>query len=575
MSTDAGSYPNALNASGLRLDGRLERLALFGLASPALLLVLVILILPVGWLFYVSFIGADGGFSLENYERMVTRKSYVRIFITTFKVSLLTTALCIAIGYPLAYFLSQLPTRLANICLVTVLLPFWTSLLVRTYAWLVLLQKRGLVNEWAMSLGLWDEPVKLVHNLNGTLIGMVHIMLPFLVLPVYGAMRSIDRDYLKAAATLGAGPTRAFWGVFFPLVVTGASGRLADGVHPVSRLFRHTGRARWRQDHPGVDEDRLEHRVVRELGGRQRARCGAAGHDHAGAVGGLALRALRSPRQWGPLICSGGNAQRPTRMSRTASACGCMCWPVVTMLLLVTPTLIVIPMSFSDSQYLEFPPETWSLRWYSHYAESAEWMQATRTSFKAALLTMLLCDAARGAGRLWSAYLSGAVRSRRVRAADHADDGAGGADRDRRFLCVCEAQDSVHDDRARDRTFPAGDSTGGDRHGCGTERLRHESRARGPLARCTALEGVSDHHAATDPLRSDHQRIAGVSDLLRRGGDRDVRVGWRQSHPDAQYVQRTARSDRSDHRCDLDDHDHRDHPDDDARAVVRQAALTS
>ncbi|MCB1342535.1 MAG: ABC transporter permease [Pseudooceanicola sp.] len=210
-----------LNAAGLRRDEAAERLALFGLASPALLLVLIVMVLPVGWLFYVSFVGADGGFSMENYARMVREKSYGRIFLQTFNVSLLTTGLCILIGYPLAYFISGLPTRIANLCLITVLLPFWTSLLVRTYAWLVLLQKQGLVNTWAISLGLWDEPIKMVHNLTGTLIGMVHIMLPFLILPVYGAMRAIDRDYLKAAANLGASPTRAFWTVFVPLSAPG------------------------------------------------------------------------------------------------------------------------------------------------------------------------------------------------------------------------------------------------------------------------------------------------------------------------------------------------------------------
>lgn len=210
-----------INAGGLRRDEFLERLKLFGLGSPAMILVLVVLVIPVGWLFYVSFLGADGTFSLENYERMIERKSYRRIFFTTFQVSLLTTGLCILIGYPLAYFMAQLPTRWANLCLITVLLPFWTSLLVRTYAWLVLLQKNGLVNNWAMSLGLWDEPVKIVHNLNGTLIGMVHIMLPFLILPTYGAMKAIDGDYIKAAANLGASPRRAFWTVFFPLSTPG------------------------------------------------------------------------------------------------------------------------------------------------------------------------------------------------------------------------------------------------------------------------------------------------------------------------------------------------------------------
>jgi ABC-type spermidine/putrescine transport system permease subunit I len=206
-----------MNEQGLRSDERMERLKLFGLSLPAVLLILVILLIPVGWLFYVSFIGADGQFSMENYERMIERKSYGRIFRTTFEVSLLTTGLCILIGYPLAYFMSQLPNKIANLCLITVLLPFWTSLLVRTYAWLVLLQKRGLINDWGISLGLWDEPLKMVHNMSGTLIGMVHIMLPFLILPVYGAMKSMDRDFLKAASNLGASPVKAFWTVFFPL----------------------------------------------------------------------------------------------------------------------------------------------------------------------------------------------------------------------------------------------------------------------------------------------------------------------------------------------------------------------
>jgi putative spermidine/putrescine transport system permease protein/spermidine/putrescine transport system permease protein len=210
-----------MNAAGLRSDERLERLKLFGLSSPALLLVLVILVIPVGWLFYVSFIGADGTFSMENYERMIKRKSYMRIFQTTFEVSLLTTGLCILIGYPLAYFMSQLPSRLANLCLITVLLPFWTSLLVRTYAWLVLLQKNGLINNWAINLGLWEEPIKIVHNLNGTLIGMVHIMLPFLILPLYSSMKAISPDYLKAASNLGAAPSQSFWQVFFPLSLPG------------------------------------------------------------------------------------------------------------------------------------------------------------------------------------------------------------------------------------------------------------------------------------------------------------------------------------------------------------------
>ena len=210
-----------LNESILKKLDRKENYTLFGLTLPYLFLIFFLIIIPVGWLFYMSFIGRDGSLSMENYMRMWKSKAYMRIFITTFKISFLTTLICALLGYPLTYFMSQLSNRWANICLIGVLIPFWTSLLVRTYAWLVLLQRKGLINNLGLDLGIISEPIKFVHNTSGTLIGMAHIMLPFLILPLYANMRAIDKDCLKAAANLGATPTRAFWTVFFPLSIPG------------------------------------------------------------------------------------------------------------------------------------------------------------------------------------------------------------------------------------------------------------------------------------------------------------------------------------------------------------------
>jgi putative spermidine/putrescine transport system permease protein/spermidine/putrescine transport system permease protein len=210
-----------LNAGRLRRAAFRERLALFGLCSPALLLVMVIVVVPAAWLFWLSFVGQAGVLSLENYQRMLDNAAYAIIFWLTVKVAFLTTAICVLAGYPLAYFLAQIPAKVANVCMIAVLVPFWTSLLVRTYAWLVLLQRHGLVNDLGMGLGLWHEPLTLVNNLGGTLVGMSHIMLPFLVLPVYGTMKSIDRDYPRAAAGLGASPVDVFLKVFFPLSLPG------------------------------------------------------------------------------------------------------------------------------------------------------------------------------------------------------------------------------------------------------------------------------------------------------------------------------------------------------------------
>ncbi|MFT6874474.1 MAG: ABC-type spermidine/putrescine transport system permease subunit I [Granulosicoccus sp.] len=216
-----GDSNENLNELQLKKQATREQRLLLSLATPAVLAIIAVVVIPVGWLFYLSFVGSDGQFTLEHYQKMIKYKSYFRVFITTFEVSILTTGICILLGYPLAYFLASLPPRLAGFFMLAVLLPFWTSLLVRTYAWLVLLQRNGILNDFAISAGLWDTPIKLVHNMTGTLIGMAHIMLPFLVLPLYSSMRKIDRDLMQAASNLGATPAQSFWKVYFPLSISG------------------------------------------------------------------------------------------------------------------------------------------------------------------------------------------------------------------------------------------------------------------------------------------------------------------------------------------------------------------
>ncbi len=209
-----------LNAESLVAAGRRERATFLGLSGGALVLVTVILFLPVGWLFYLSFV-AESQFSFDHYLRLTESRSYLLSFRTTFEIAFVVTAICVLLGYPLSYLLSQLSAGVAAFWLMFVIIPFWTSLLVRTYAWLVLLQRRGLINTWLVDIGVIDEPLRLVHNFTGTVIGMVHIMLPYLVLPLYASMRTIDRDLVRAAANLGASPVRAFWQVFFPLSLPG------------------------------------------------------------------------------------------------------------------------------------------------------------------------------------------------------------------------------------------------------------------------------------------------------------------------------------------------------------------
>ena len=130
--------------------------------------------------------------------------------------------------------------------MIAVILPFWTSILVRTYAWLLLLQRRGLVNNWLMSLGLIDEPLRLAHNFTGTVIGMVHVMLPFLVLPLYASMRQIDRNYARAAANLGATPDSRVLERVLPAVAARPGGGNVPRLRALPRLLRHARGSRRR-----------------------------------------------------------------------------------------------------------------------------------------------------------------------------------------------------------------------------------------------------------------------------------------------------------------------------------------
>ena len=198
-------------------DARREQTRLLSLVLPALVVIALLLFTPLGWLAFQSVVDREGALTGAHYLRIYEDTAYQSTFWLTFEISGLVTLLAILLGYPLSYMLAQLPPRLAAIGLGFVIVPFWTSVLVRTYAWLVLLQRKGLVNDLLVDLAVVERPLALVHNYAGTAVGMLHIMLPFMVLPLYATMRRIEPDLMQAAANLGARPTYAFWHVFFPL----------------------------------------------------------------------------------------------------------------------------------------------------------------------------------------------------------------------------------------------------------------------------------------------------------------------------------------------------------------------
>jgi putative spermidine/putrescine transport system permease protein len=139
-----------------------------------------------------------------------------RILLRTFNISAVVTLCCLLLGYPLAYWLSTLSARQANVLMILVLVPFWTSILVRVAAWIVLLQREGLVNKALLSVGAIAEPLTLLFNRTGVIVAMTHILLPFMILPLYSVMKSVPPTYLRAAVSLGSPPLAAFFRVYVP-----------------------------------------------------------------------------------------------------------------------------------------------------------------------------------------------------------------------------------------------------------------------------------------------------------------------------------------------------------------------
>ena len=161
----------------------------------------------------------DGSFEKADENRRI----HITLFLRTFEISLIVTIATLLLGYPVGYMLSTLPTRTSNLLLILVLLPFWTSLLVRTTAWIAMLQGEGVLNDLFVVFGIAsdEDRFSLIYNKTGTLIAMTHILLPFMILPLYSVMKTIPPSYVRAAKSMGATPWTAFWRVYFPQSVPG------------------------------------------------------------------------------------------------------------------------------------------------------------------------------------------------------------------------------------------------------------------------------------------------------------------------------------------------------------------
>lgn len=392
------------------------------MAAPLVLLFVVLLVYPVGQLLLLS-IHSDGAFTLAKYRQLFESSVYLNVMWITLKISLWTMLLSLVSGYPIAYLVSSLDKDRKARWLFWVLLSFWTSFLVRAFAWVVMLGRNGVVNQLLTAIGLQDTPSDLLYGLGAVLVGMVHALMPLAVLTMLAVMENIDRNLPRAALTLGARPGTAFWRIYFPLSMPGvAAGAImvfvtAVGFFIVPALLG------------GRKETMITQLIIEQVqqtlnwgfagaisvlllvvvsavfvlydrilglssmtgaSTRERPRSGAEkpgllhrlGDALLGALGTATDRLIALvPRGRG----AGSEPGRSPALKGTVLA---------VLLFLSVPALLMIPLSFAGRSGLNWPPEGFTLGNYREMLASPLWMQAALRSLVvglgAAILAMLV-----------------------------------------------------------------------------------------------------------------------------------------------------------------------------------------
>jgi len=391
------------------------------LALPGVFYLALFFVYPVLQLLFTSLQDPDSGaFSLAAYRRLISAKVYLDVMRTTFFIAAETTTLCLVLGYPLTYWLARMPAGRRAKLILLVMLPFWTSALVKSFSWLALLARHGIVANTIRALNPTGQVPELLHGRGAVLMAMVHTLMPLAVLTMLPVMLQIDRTLPRAAATLGSSAAQAFWRVYFHLSVPGvtASGLLVFiaglGFFIVPALLGGPHETMIGQ----VILDEIQQSMDWQFGGALAALLMVATltstfvFDRLFGVsaGPASGRARRSPR-W---LRAGGMALLAV-VARVSEAVteglahvlrghrfGWLlpAYAVVLIGFLMVPTLMVLPMSFTNSRFLDFPPSGFSLHWMQVYLGSPQWIAATVRSFAVAFATSVVTTAIAGAAAM-------------------------------------------------------------------------------------------------------------------------------------------------------------------------------
>jgi putative spermidine/putrescine transport system permease protein len=388
---------------------------------PALAFLVLVYVGPVTYFLASSFVGGDGTIGFQNYIRLFGTATYVTTIMTTLKLSATTTLICVLIGYPVAYLMAT--TRAGSSLVLLVVLPFWTSYLVRTFAWIILLGRNGTINSTLMSLGLIERPLELSYNFFAVVTGMTHAMLPLAILTMLSTMQNIGTHYARAASTLGARGAQSFLRVYLPLSMPGVAAAalmvfiicLGFFVNPTLLGSRR--------------ETVITQIIIDQLStsldwGFASAACVlmlvvalAIVAAYQNVFGMTAVTGMESGHTLGPMrrLVSRGAIRLTGRLGQILSAAGrggealmravglrpragglrvpLAIFVGLVMAFLLVPVLFLIPVSFTTSSFMRWPPEFFTLRWYQSYLLEPIWMSAILRSLVVGLGAAIIATA--------------------------------------------------------------------------------------------------------------------------------------------------------------------------------------
>lgn len=373
---------------------------------PALVFVAVFLIFPVAQLLGLSFLTKEGALTASHYLRLFESPIYLQVLANSFKVASLTMIICLVGGFPVAYLLANLSDSLRGTLLIWVLLPLWTSFLIRSIAWVILLTGKGVINSALMSAGIVDAPVKLLYNFLGLMIGTVQGLMPVAVMMMLSVMMSIDKNLMKAAQTLGARPANQFWRIYVPLAAPGmiagalvvfvsalglfVTARLLGGPRDImlSLLIIQQFEEVYDLNFAAVLSMVLlvSTLIIVFLFDRILGLSALTGENIGARKAQLSPKRLS--RRFGLAVVAGigwffsALGELRDRIfrtkARTNESPSLFMWAValVVVFFIAAPTFILLPASTSESNFLSWPPKGFTLDWYAEFFIDPAWRNA-------------------------------------------------------------------------------------------------------------------------------------------------------------------------------------------------------